>query len=177
MGSHHPMHSQSNLDNTYINALEWTHPSLHRIPDSGSDNECLMLKQLEDLFTNYTYEELQDNFQKVYAKEFYFRDAFKQFNRLDELLPYMLKGVQAVSGVRFVFNHIMRSKDEFFIEWTMSIQFKGKDDFESSIGMSRFRFNSEGQVIFHQDYWDPTTLIYKKIPIAKQLINFVQKRI
>jgi hypothetical protein len=56
------------------------------------------------------------------------------------------------------------------------LRFKGKETFESSIGMSRFRFNSEGQVIFHQDYWDPTTLIYKKIPIAKQLIRFVQGR-
>ena len=177
MGSHHPMHSQTNINSTYRSALEWTKPTQHQIPDAGSDAERLMLGQLEDLFTNYTYENLQLSFPKVYADEFYFRDAFKQFNRLDELMPYMLKGVEAVSGVKFVFNHIMRTKDEFFIEWTMSIQFKGKDEFESSMGMSRFRFNSEGKVIFHQDYWDPTTVIYQKIPIAKQLIQFVQKRL
>jgi hypothetical protein len=171
------MHSQTNLDSNYETALEWTHPTQHCIPVVGSDEECAMLKRLEDLFTNYTYEDLQKNFPKVYAKEFYFRDAFKHFTRLDELMPYMLKGVQAVPAVRFAFNHIMRSNDEFFIEWTMSIQFKANEDFESSIGMSRFRFNSEGQVIFHQDYWDPTTIIYKKIPIAKQLIHFVQKRL
>ena len=177
MGSHHPMHSQTNIDSTYQSALKKTDPSQYQVPDPETNDERAMLKRLEDLFCNYTYENLQANFPKVYAKEFYFRDAFKQFNRLDELLPYMLKGVQAVSGVRFVFNHIMRSKDEFFIEWTMSIQFKDKDAFESSMGMSRFRFNSDGQVIFHQDYWDPTTLIYEKIPIAKQLIHFVQKRL
>lgn len=176
-GSHHPMHSQTNLDIPYENALAWTDPTQHTISEVGSDQELLMLNRLEDLYTNYTYENLQNNFPKVYAEEIYFRDAFKQFNRLDDLLPYLLKGLQAVSGVQFVFNHIMRSKDEFFIEWTMSIQFKGKEYFESSMGMSRFRFNSEGKVIFHQDYWDPTTLIYQKIPIAKQLIRFVQKRL
>lgn len=171
------MHSQTNLDSTYKNALEWTDPSQHEIPEVGSVQERLMLKRVEDLYTNYTYENLQNSFPKVYAETIYFRDAFKQYNRLDDLLPYMLKGLQAVSGVQFAFNHIMRSKGEFFIEWTMSIQFKGKDAYESSIGMSRFRFNSDGQVIFHQDYWDPTSLIYQKIPIAKQLIQFVQKRI
>ena len=171
------MHSQTNLDITYENSLKWTDPNKFNIPEVGSELECLMLKRLEDLFTNYTYENLQSTFPKVYAQEIYFRDAFKQYNRLDELLPYMLKGVQAVSSVRFAFNHIIRSKSEFFIEWTMSIQFKGKSEHESSIGMSRFRFNSEGKVIFHQDYWDPTTLIYQKIPIAKQLIHFVQKRL
>ena len=171
------MHSQTNLDSTYKNALEWTDPSQHKIPEVGSEQERLMLQRVEDLYTNYTYENLQNSFPKVYAETIYFRDAFKQYNRLDELLPYMLKGVQAVSGVLFTFNHIMRSKGEFFIEWTMSIQFKGKDEYESSMGMSRFRFNSDGQVIFHQDYWDPTSLIYQKIPIAKQLINFVQNRV
>jgi hypothetical protein len=177
MRSHHPMHSQSNLDITYQNALEWTDPSHFKIPESGSDAECAMLKQVEDLFTDYTYDNLQVKLPKVYAEKIYFRDAFKQFNASSQLLPYMLQGVNAVAGVQFVFNHTMRSKDEFFIEWTMSIRFKGKEDFESSIGMSRFRFDSEGQVIFHQDYWDPTTLIYEKIPIAKQLIGFVQKRL
>ncbi|MDC3132329.1 hypothetical protein OA542_01160 [Opitutae bacterium] len=171
------MHSQTDLDDSYKNALKWTDPSQYKIPDVGSDAERLMLEQLEDLFTNYTYENLQHSFPRVYANNFYFRDAFKQFNRLDELMPYMLKGVEAVSGVNFVFNHIIRSRNEFFIEWTMSIKFKGKDDFESSIGMSRFRFDSSGKVIFHQDYWDPTALIYQKIPIAKQLINFVQNRV
>jgi hypothetical protein len=177
MRSHHPMHSQSNLDITYQNALEWTEPAHFKIPEAGSDAECAMLKQVEDLFTDYTTECLQKKLPRVYADKIYFRDAFKQYNASDELLHYMLQGVQAVAGVKFVFNHTMRSKDEFFIEWTMSIRFKGKEDFETSIGMSRFRFNSEGQVIFHQDYWDPTTLIYEKIPIAKQLIGFVQKRL
>ena len=171
------MHSQTNLDSIYENALEWTDPTQHKIPEVGSEQEHLMLKRVEDLYSNYTYENLQNGFPTVYAETIYFRDAFKQYNRLDELLPYMLKGVQAVSGVNFVFNHIMRSNAEFFIEWTMSIQFKGKNKYESSIGISRFRFNSEGQVIFHQDYWDPTTLIYKKIPVAKQLIQFIQKRL
>ena len=101
------MHSQTNLDSTYKNALEWTDPSRHKIPEIGSEQEGLMLQRVEDLFTNYTYENLQISFPKVYAETIYFRDAFKQYNRLDELLPYMLKGVKAVSGVKFAFNHVM----------------------------------------------------------------------
>jgi hypothetical protein len=43
--------------------------------------------------------------------------------------------------------------------------------------MSRMRFNSDGQVIFHQDYWDPTDIVYKRIPIAKQLIAYVKSKL
>ena len=33
------MHSQTNLDSTYKNALEWTDPSQHKIPEVGSEQE------------------------------------------------------------------------------------------------------------------------------------------
>jgi hypothetical protein len=170
------MHSQTDLDSTYLEALDWTDPSNFTIPSEGSSEEQALLDGIEHLFTNYTFDNLSARLKTVYAERIYFRDAFKSFSDSDALLAYMLHGVEAVDAVEFQFNHIMRSKNEFFVEWTMRLRFKGKDAFESSIGISRFRFNSEGQVIFHQDYWDPTTLIYKKIPIAKQLIRFVQGR-
>lgn len=170
------MHSQTDIDAPYSEALKWTDPSHFSIPIPGSPEEQVLLDRLEQLFTQYTHQNLSEQLQSVYADTIYFRDAFKCFDNSEDLLEYMLQGVEAVDAVAFEFNHVMRSKDEFFIEWTMRLRFKGKETFESSIGMSRFRFNSEGQVIFHQDYWDPTTLIYKKIPIAKQLIHFVQGR-
>lgn len=174
--SHHPMHSHTNLDSSYTRALEWTDPSLFTLPEVGSAEAIAMLERVESLFTNYTYENLAEQMPEVYAETIYFRDAFKQLDSSELLTAYMLHGVQAVDAVSFTFNHVMHSKGEYFIEWTMGIQFRGESEMETSIGMSRFRFNSEGRVIFHQDYWDPTTLIYKKIPIAKQLIHFVQKR-
>ena len=45
------------------------------------------------------------------------------------------------------------------------------------MGMTRMRFNSEGQVIFHQDYWDPTDIVYVRIPVAKQLISYVKGKL
>tara|TARA_B100002019_G_scaffold192562_1_gene166603 strand:+ start:904 stop:1461 length:558 start_codon:yes stop_codon:yes gene_type:complete len=170
------MHSQTNLDSAYTQALEWTDPNIYTLPEAGSDEAKAMIKQLEYVFTNYTYENLAKQIPQVYAERIYFRDAFIQLDSSEALTKYMLKGVGAVDAVSFSFNHVMHSKGEYFIEWTMGIQFKGNSGMETSIGMSRFRFNSKGRVIFHQDYWDPTTLIYEKIPIAKQLIRFVQKR-
>ena len=45
------------------------------------------------------------------------------------------------------------------------------------MGVSHFRFNSSGQVVFHQDYWDPTDIVYKRIPLVKQLIAYVKKKL
>ena len=171
------MHSQTDLDETYKNALLWTDPKNFSLPDPGSDYEQKMLDSLEDLFSNYSLKNLKDKLPELYADRIYFRDAFKYFDNKKDLLSYMIHGLRSVVCVGFSFNHVIHSKGDYFIEWTMGIQFKGKSETETSIGITRFRFNSERKVIFHQDYWDPTTLIYKKIPIAKQLIHFVQKRI
>ena len=171
-----PMHSQTDLDEPYLEALKWTDPAQYSLPAAGSPNEFRMLSRLEQLFTQYTESYFEAHFESVYAETFYFRDAFKKLNLREDLYAYFIHGMQAIDSANFEFNHVMRSKDEYFIEWTMYLKFKDKDVTESSIGMSRFRFDSEGKVIFHQDYWDPTTIIYRKIPIAKQLIKFVQNK-
>ena len=38
------------------------------------------------------------------------------------------------------------------------------------------RFNADGQVIFHQDYWDPTDIVYKRID-REQLIAYVKRKL
>ena len=107
------------------------------------------------------------------------RDAFQAIRPCrgrERLFPH---GLEPVSGVRFVFNRVIRSGGEFYVDWTMAIDFKKTPPgtWEESMGVSHFRFNSEGRVIFHQDYWDPTDIVYKRIPLVKQLIAYVKRKL
>jgi hypothetical protein len=43
--------------------------------------------------------------------------------------------------------------------------------------MSHVRFNKEGQVIMHQDYWDSGLNIYGQIPIVGGLIETIRRRL
>ena len=138
-----------------------------------------MLKAVTDLFSDYTEANLVANIEQVYAKEVYFRDAFKQLNSAAEIREYMVAGLEPLEGCEFVFNNIARVGGDFYLDWTMRLDFKKTPTgtWEESIGMTRMRFNSEGKVIFHQDYWDPTDIVYTRIPIAKQLIGYVKKKL
>lgn len=171
-------HTQTVPDEHYKAALKWTAPSNFEVPEGGSAREAEMLERVESLFTNYTEENLRDEVTEVYADKVYFRDAFKQFDRSSEIRDYFLHGLSSLNAAEFEFRRIIRSGDEFYIDWVMRLDFKKTPggSWEESIGMTHMRFNSEGQVIFHQDYWDPTDIVYKRIPIAKQLINFVKKK-
>lgn len=172
-------HTQTIPDAGYKAALKWTDPSNYDLPQQGSAAEKAMLERVESLFTNYTEDNLRENVTEVYAGTVYFRDAFRQFDRASEIRDYFLHGLSPLNAAEFDFRRIVRGGDEFYIDWVMRLDFKKTPEgsWEESIGMTHMRFNSEGKVIFHQDYWDPTDIVYKRIPIARQLINFVKKKI
>ncbi len=173
------MHTQTIPDSDYRAALKWTSPENFNVPASGSSEESIMLDGVESLFSKYTQENLADNLKNIYAEKLYFRDAFKQFSNHDDLRDYMLAGLEPLEASEFVFNRIARSGGDFYIDWTMRLDFKSTPTgtWEESIGVSHFRFNDEGKVIFHQDYWDPTDIVYRRIPVAKQLIGYVKGKL
>lgn len=171
-------HTQTVPNAKYKEALDWTDPSNYDVPAAGSEAEAAMLARVQSLFGEYTEENLSENVTKVYADKLYFRDAFKHFDKSEAIRDYFLHGLAPLNGAEFDFRRIIRSGDEFYIDWVMRLDFKKTPDgtWEESIGMTHMRFNSEGRIIFHQDYWDPTDIVYKRIPVAKQLINFVKNK-
>jgi len=174
--SSNDMHTQSIPNDDYLAALERTDPSRYDLPPPGSAEEAEMLRRVRDLFGNYTRENLAAMVPQVYAEEVYFRDAFKRLTSAEAIRDYLVEGMKPLKGAEFVFHDIVRSGGDFYIDWTMRLDFKSTPPgtWEESIGMTKMRFNSEGKVIFHQDYWDPTDIVYRRIPIAKQLIAFVK---
>ena len=173
------MHTQTIPDETYQQAVRSTDPAANNPPAPGSDAEAAMLERVKQLFSNYTEANLAANVTEVYAEKVYFRDAFKQFDRAEDIREYMLAGLEPLNQSEFVFNRVARSGSDYYFDWTMRLDFKKTppDTWEESIGVSHMRFNADGKVIFHQDYWDPTDIVYRRVPIARQLIAFVKKRL
>ncbi|MGB0409461.1 MAG: DUF2358 domain-containing protein [Opitutales bacterium] len=170
------MHTQTVPDTDYQTALAWTDPSNFDLPAAGSDEESAMLDAVKALFRDYNKEALEANVTQVYAEKVYFRDAFKRYDTAEEIKHYLIEGLAALHAAEFEFRRVARAGGEFYLDWVMRLDFKKTPPgtWEESIGMTHMRFNSEGQVIFHQDYWDPTDIVYKRIPIAKQLIHYVK---
>ena len=170
------MHTQTIPDASYLSALATSDPAQNQPPEPGSEAETAMLERVKALFSDYSHDNLSENVTIVYAEKVYFRDAFKQLESAEAIREYMLEGLKPLDKGEFVFNRVARSGNDYYFDWTMRLDFKKTppNTWEESIGVSHMRFNSEGKVIFHQDYWDPTDIVYRRIPIAKQLIAFVK---
>ena len=174
-----PMHTQTVPNAAFRQALVQSDPAQFDLPAPNSTEETAMLQGIQELFKDYSYDKLSQNVEKVYAPKVYFRDAFRQLGSAAEIRAYFLEGLAPLENAEFVFNNVARVGGDFYLDWTMRLDFKKTPtgSWEESMGVSRIRFNSEGQVIFHQDFWDPTDIVYQRIPIAKQLIAYVKKKL
>ena len=66
-----------------------------------------------------------------------------------------------------------------YLRWTMNVSLNRdpEDRMDSALGMSHIRFNPDGKIVFQQDYWDPTDILYSRIPVANWLIKKVKERL
>lgn len=174
-----PRHTQSVPDEDYRAALALTaRPANPGVP-AGSDLERAALAGVTNLFMNYTAEALAKNIPAVYAEETYFRDAFKQFGRAEQIKAYMLHGLGPIRSCTFEFEKVLSDAGDYFFFWTMVVSFSSEEEgvVHRSMGASRMRFNEQGKVVFHQDYWDPTDLVWSRVPVAAPLLRWVKSRL
>lgn len=133
-------------------------------------------QRVQDAFTPFEAERAAENFPKAYAEEFYFRDAFHLYTDLEKMTDYMVRTAEASPGVTFTFRPPLAQGIDVILPWTMVLPNKSGGDPEQSLGISHLRFNPDGRVIFHQDYWDSADVLVPKVPVANGILEIVRRQ-
>lgn len=145
-------------------------------PEPGSAEEAALVEKVKKAFTPFEVENVLAHFPEAYAERFYFRDAFHVFTDLQTMVDYMEKSARISPGVTFTFGEVARNGQDIYLPWTMILPGKNGAPDQKSLGVSRLRFNQEGKVIFHQDYWDSADVLVPRVPVANGLIEAVRRR-
>ncbi len=170
-----PRHDATGPTEKYLSWLERSAAEAVN-PAPGSDEERELVKKVQRAFTPFEVENVLANFPQAYADTFYFRDAFHTFTDLNTMVDYMEKSARISPGVTFTFGTPSREGIDIYLPWTMILPGKAGAPDQHSIGISRLRFNQEGKVIFHQDYWDSADVLVPRVPVANGLIEVVRRR-
>jgi hypothetical protein len=128
------------------------------------------------IYADFKQGATEDNIRAVYAEKLYFNDTFKIIEDLDELVTYMSESANHVNSTEVEILDVMRSKDDYFIRWSMKmdLRVKGKDIYSHSIGMTQLRFNEAGKVVFHQDFWDSSEAFFEHLPLMGRFVKKVK---
>lgn len=170
-----PRHNATGPDGLYRNALEKSRELAANPPVDG-EQEKAWIAGVETAFSPFTPESAQKNFPLAYAEELYFRDAFHLFTDLEKMTAYMVKSAEMSPGVTFDFSPVVRHGIDFYLPWVMVLPAKDGGEPQRSLGISHLRFNEEGKVIFHQDYWDSADVLVPRVPVANGLVELVRRR-
>jgi SnoaL-like domain len=128
-----------------------------------------LYKQLED-------KELVDNIAKAYAEKIYFNDTVVTLHERSELQKYLQNTQEALDAMSFEVLETYEKNNDVLARWSMRTQFTilGQHRDVHSLGISHLRFDKDGKIILHQDYWDSTQGFYQHIPVIGGLLRWIK---
>lgn len=148
--------------------------------ESGSPGEKAAL----DRFTGFLQgigdvKFVRANASKVYASTAYLDDTLAIHRGEAEIEAYFTKTSETMKSYEVTINDIAKSGDDYYVRWTMVFAAPALSGGEPvhSIGVSQVRFNREGKVEFHQDFWDSGKNFHGHLPGVGGAVGFVRKRL
>lgn len=121
---------------------------------------------------------VETNTAKVYSADAYLNDTLVTHHGPEEIKAYFLNTADTMTQYQITVDDTVSSGNEHYVRWTMVFaapKLNGGKPIES-VGMSHVRFNSAGQVIMHQDFWDSGTNIYGQLPVLGGMIESIRRR-
>jgi hypothetical protein len=121
----------------------------------------------------------EENLRELYAEDLYFNDTLVTIRSIDELITYMANTTNNTTEATVEIVDVAKSESDYYLRWTMDFTFnaRGKTIRSKSIGMTQVRFNEQGKVVFHQDYWDSANAFYQHLPIVGGLVQRVRNSV
>ena len=141
--------------------------------ETGVDQGLDFFKQT---YANLADENTASHVNQLYAEELYFNDTVTTLRTRAELTDYMDKTSKKVNTSKVEVQQVLRDGVDVFVRWTMHFESSAygiKVD-SDTIGMTHLRFNDEGQVVLHQDFWDSTAGLYSHLPIVGFFVRRAQ---
>lgn len=166
-----------------------------KIPKSNNQFTANYLQQLEQfnsthavndvkakfltLFENFKSGATEEIIRKTYADSFYFNDTFRVLYEIEDLVSYMTETAENVKTTTVDILDTAYSGTDYYVRWEMimAVDVKGEELYSRSIGMTQLRFNDEGKIIFHQDFWDSTEGFFQHLPYIGYMIRKIKSKL
>lgn len=113
----------------------------------------------------------------IYGTTLYFSDTLFVAEERAALEKHFER-LQA-SGVRIDvdLDDAVISGRDLYLRWRMRTGSSNGSSEAHTIGMTQLRFDETGRISLHQDFWDSSEGVYRRVPVLGAAIRFVDARI
>lgn len=140
-------------------------------------NIDVVLQTYKTLFENLTPQSVESDFLTVFDRKIYFKDPFNEVRGLQDLQQIFRHMFASLHEPQFRIHHLAGADKTGYLEWRFYFKTSATGTTQQINGMSKILINDQGKVIVHIDYWDSGEYVYRKIPILRTLISWINKRL
>ncbi len=168
--------SLDELNASYQRALERSAPPRAVAFEPGSDRERAALDRLAAYFADMSLESVAAQTANVYAPDAYLNDTLAAVEGSAAIEGYFARSLESATALRVRFLDTARSGADYYIRWEMLVEASGLNGGKPvvSYGVSQIRFDAEGRVLVHKDFWDAATGLHEQLPVVGSLVRRVR---
>ncbi len=117
---------------------------------------------------------------ELYSDDVHFTDPLHEVVGLAELQRYFAELYANVEQLHFeLISHDQVCEGQGYLRWLMSFRHPrlNRGQLISLEGCSLLRWNADGKVERHRDYFDAGALLYQHVPLLGSAIRWLQRRL
>lgn len=115
---------------------------------------------------------------EIYAVDAYFKDPFNEVRGVEAIRRIFAHMFAQVDSPRFVVRAVVAEGNSTFLTWDFRFLSRRLGKAEQVIrGATHLRFDADGRIEYHRDYWDPAEELYEKIPFFGVLMRAVKRQV
>jgi hypothetical protein len=163
------------LNASYERALARTAPlAVSYAPDSAGQQA--VFERLQAYFTNMSADSVREQTALVYAPEAYLNDTLVGIDGADRIEAYFSHTMQDTRVLNVRFLDRAWTGIDCFVRWEMRVEHDALAGGEPvlSYGVTQFRFDREGRVLLHKDFWDSGTGLYEQLPVLGGILGRIR---
>lgn len=148
-------------------------------PARGSCTEQAGIDRFQEFLEHLDEQSAREKTSTVYARDAYLDDTLKTLRGSDAIRDYFVKTARGLDGMSVRFDDLAVSGRNYYFRWTMETRMKhlARGRAVRTTGVTLVRFNREGQVILHQDYWDSARGVWEHVPAVGSAIRWIRSRL
>lgn len=122
---------------------------------------------------------IKENTLKVYASDAFLDDTLVVHHGAAAIEDYFVKTAGNMTSCEVTIDDVAKSGPDYYVRWTMVFAAPAMSGGRPvhSVGVSQVRFNREGRVVFHQDFWDSGKNFFAHLPVAGGVVGYIRKRL
>lgn len=163
------------LNASYEQALDRTAPlAVTLVP--GSPAEQAAFARVQRYFDGMTADSVREQTAAVYAPTAYLNDTLVGIEGADRIAAYFGHTMQQASLLKVEFMDRAPAGTDWYVRWRMTTRADGLNGGQDVVtyGVTQFRFDADGRVLIHKDFWDSGTGLHEQLPGVGGIVRRVR---